>query len=88
MPSVLTMLVWERASVGGSPLLAMLHLATFAAPNGYIGNVNMPMMATRCRISEDRAYKILQELVEKGLLSKSRDHNQCAAYRIVLESLR
>jgi len=88
MTGNLTTQIWQRASVGGSPLLALLSLARTAAPNGYVGNVDMRALATDCRVSESRMYRIIDELVEQGLLAKSRDHNGANAYRIVLEALR
>jgi len=86
--SALTIQIWDRASVGGSPLLVMLALARDAAPNGYVGNLDVARLARACRVTEDRTYKILAELIEKGLLSKTRDHNGSTAYRIVLDALR
>lgn len=85
--------VWAYADCKGSELLILLALADFSDDNGENIYPSMQTLASKSRLSEPQARRVVQnlvkldiiEIVEKGGWDRGR--NRSNSYRIKLENL-
>jgi hypothetical protein len=83
--------IWTEANVSGSELLVLLALADFADDDGRNIYPSMPTLAHKARLSESQTRRIIQGLIEEGLIEIVEiggwdgRRNRANEYRIIRE---
>lgn len=67
-------LVWERFPRGGSDMLVALALADWCNDQGLSLHPSIRAIATKCRLSESQARRIVHQMIDEGLLEIVGNH--------------